>query len=151
MLFHTHLLLGILFFLVFRFFFHGGNLIIFFILVLLGSILPDLDSKYSKIHQWSGFMGLIITFFAKHRGLLHSLLFHLFLFFIVSFFFSPYYASGLLLGSLAHLLADGTTRRGVQVFSPFSLYTIKGPLKAGGFIESVLLLLIVFLILKFIF
>ena len=151
MLFHTHILLGILFFLFFKHIFQGGNEIVLFLLVLLGSVLPDIDSKYSKIHQWSGFIGRIITFFAKHRGLFHSFIFHLFLFFAVSFFFSSYYAFGLFLGYLAHLLADGLTRRGVQVFYPFSSYTIRGPLKVGGLVEGLLLVVFVALILKLIF
>ncbi|MBU0457718.1 MAG: metal-dependent hydrolase [Nanoarchaeota archaeon] len=147
-LFHTHILLGIIVFLFTKDFFSGGNQIIFFLMVLLGSILPDIDESKSKINQWSGIIGKIIAFFAQHRGFYHSLLFFVITFMSVSYLWSNYYAWGLLLGYLAHMFGDGITLMGVQIFYPFSKFKIKGPVKVGGMVESVILIFLVILIVK---
>ena len=143
MLFHTHILLGITFFLLLEDLFSGGNEIIFFLLVLLGSILPDLDSARSRINRWSGIIGIIIAFFFRHRGIMHSLFLHLLLFFTITLTFDVYYASGLFLGYLAHVVGDGATRGGLMVFYPFSKYKIKGPIRVGSFSENLILVLLV--------
>ena len=146
MLFHTHIILGIVVFLFVKDIFNGGNQIIFFLLVLLGSILPDIDEKHSKINRWSGFFGLIIAFFFKHRGLFHSIVLHGLLFLILSVAFQKYYAFALLSGYLAHIIGDGVTLAGVPIFYPFSNFKIKGPVKVGGWMEGVLFLLLVGLV-----
>ena len=69
MLFQTHILLGVVLFLLSRPLLQEGNEIVFFLLVLLGSILPDIDSRNSKINRWSGAIGIIVVFFAsKHSN-----------------------------------------------------------------------------------
>lgn len=151
MLFPTHLFIGIVFFLILKDFFNGGNIIIFFFLVLLGSILPDIDSNKSKINRWSGFIGIILAFFTKHRGIYHSILTHIFLFFAISFFFQTYYASALFIGYLAHLTGDAVTRQGVVVFYPFSKFKLRGPVKVGSFEEGVIMLILTILIVKELF
>jgi inner membrane protein len=145
MLFPTHILLGIVFFLITKNFFIGNDYIAFF-LVLLGSILPDIDSKHSKINQWSGFIGKIVVFFSKHRGLWHSVFLHGLLFTVVWNYFNVYYASALFVGYFAHLVGDGITPMGVKLFYPFSDYKIKGPIKVGGWFESLLMVLLVVMI-----
>jgi len=142
MLFHTHILLGITLFLLVGDLFKGGNEIVFFLLVLVGSVLPDLDSAKSKVNRWSGIIGITIAFLFKHRGLFHSMFLHLLLFLIAWSIVGVYYASGLFLGYLAHFAGDSVTRGGVCVFYPFSRYKIKGPIKVGSFSESVILMLL---------
>jgi len=150
MLFNTHILLGITLFIVIKDFFKGGNEIVFFLLVLLGSIFPDIDSPNSKINQWSGFIGKIVTLFANHRGVFHSLPLYLILFFLITFFWSKYYASALFIGYLAHIIGDGITRGGVKIFYPFSFFKIRGPVKVGGYFEWVIFgFLIIIIFLKF--
>jgi inner membrane protein len=118
--------------------------------VLLGSILPDLDERNSKINQWSGFIGKIIVFFFKHRGLLHSLLFHVGLFVLVSYTFNTYYAAALFIGYIAHLIGDGITPMGVQVLYPFSKFKLRGPFRVGGFVEKIIMVsLSVFILFRF--
>ena len=148
MLFQTHLLLGIVFFLLLKDFFSGGSQIIFFFLVLFGSIFPDIDEAYSKINQWSGFIGRIVTFFSKHRGIFHSIILHLAIFVVVAYFYGVYYGQALFLGFLAHLLGDGITKLGVQVFYPFSKFKIKGPVRVGGWLEGMILLVLIVLVIK---
>lgn len=147
-MFHTHILLGITVFLFTKDFFSAGNNLIFFLMVLLGSILPDIDSRHSKINRWSGFVGNIATFLAKHRGFFHSLLFFLILFFVISYYWKNNYAWGLLLGYFAHLIGDGITRRGVQIFYPFSKFKFKGPIRVGGMFETIIMVLLIIAIIK---
>ena len=146
MLFHTHILLGIVIFLLIKDLFHGGNEIIFFLLILLGSILPDIDERKSKINRWSGIIGVVIAFFFKHRGLFHSLILHFGIFLLIYQFFNLYYAIALFMGYLAHIFGDGLTLMGVTIFYPFSDFKIKGPVRVGGFLESIFFVAVFFLI-----
>jgi inner membrane protein len=148
MLFNTYILLGIVFFLLVKDYFPIGSNILFFALVLLGSILPDIDSPNSKINRWSGIIGKVVTFFFKHRGFFHSLLFFGILFFIVQHFWNGYYAFGILLGNIAHLIGDGITPAGVKIFYPFSNFKIRGPIRTGGMFEWVILFSLIVLVVK---
>ena len=150
MLFYTHVLLGILFFLLFRGYF-SGNILLVFLLMLLGSVLPDLDEPHSKINQWSGVLGRIISFFFKHRGMFHSLLFAGIFLILLGYFWQWPYAIALALGYLAHLLIDSITPLGVQLFYPFSRHKIRGPVRTGGAWELFLLALFIVLIIKQLF
>ena len=143
MLFYTHLLLGILFFTFFKDYFSGGNTIIFLGMLLLGSILPDIDESHSTINRCTGIVGKIISFFFEHRGIFHSLLFAFIFFVGITQYWSNYYGWALQLGYCAHLLGDALTKRGVQIFYPFSHFKLKGPLRTGGFLEAIVLVLIV--------
>ena len=147
-MFHTHVLLGIVVFLFFKDFFSGGNELIFFFMVLLGSVLPDIDERRSRINRWSGFVGTVIAFFAKHRGFFHSVTLYFILLLVITAYWSNYYAWGLFIGYVAHLIGDGITRMGVPVFYPFSQFKIKGPIKVGGFVESIILVVLAIIIIK---
>lgn len=149
MLFHTHILLGLIAFLFLENFFSGGSEIIFLFLVLLGSILPDLDREGSKINRWGGIVGIIAAALAKHRGFFHSLLFHFPLFFIVGIFFNHYYASALFLGYLTHVLGDGVTPAGIRLLYPFFEIKINGPLRVGSLGEGMVLVGLFILIVKY--
>jgi len=146
MLFHTHILIGIVLYLTIGEAFGGGNKILFFFLVLLGSILPDIDSANSKINRWSGIIGILVSIFAKHRGLFHSLAFHGVLFLIISSMWHNYYAWGLFLGYTAHVIGDGITLGGLKVFYPFSKFSLRGPIRVGGFTEGIIFLVLVMVI-----
>tara|TARA_Y100000034_G_C6777161_1_gene347068 strand:+ start:365 stop:805 length:441 start_codon:yes stop_codon:yes gene_type:complete len=139
MLFHTHIVIGIVVFLFTRSFVSGGNEIVFFFLVLLGSILPDIDERNSKINKWSGIIGVVVAALFKHRGLFHSVLLHGVLFLVIQSFFGIYYAGGLFFGYIAHIIGDGVTRMGVPIFYPFSNFKLRGPVRVGGAIESIIL------------
>lgn len=134
MLFHTHILAGIAFFFLLDPFFPSGKLL-FFLGILLGSILPDIDERHSKINRWSGFVGLFIAFFAKHRGFFHSLPCFLGLAFLWRFLGQPALGWGLLLGYASHIILDGLTLQGVAPFWPFSSWKARGPVRVGSFAE----------------
>lgn len=146
MLFYTHILLGIGFFLLFRKFLPGDQ-IVTFLLVIFGAILPDIDEAKSKISQWSGIIGKSVNFFAKHRGIFHSLIFSLGLFLVIYFLWNFVYAWAILVGYISHLIGDALTPMGVQVFYPFSKFKLRGPVKTGGMGEWIVLAgLVVFIV-----
>jgi len=147
MLFHTHVLLGLLAFL----FIHNylpGNEYVILLLILVGSILPDIDEHKSKAAQLSGILGNIVSFFAKHRGIFHSFLFPFLVCGILAYFWSYPYALAFFIGYLAHLIGDSLTPMGIPVFYPFSNWKLRGPFKVGSWMEWVLLALLTILILK---
>lgn len=149
-LFHTHILLGVVVFLFAKEYFTGGNEVIFFLLVLFGSIFPDIDEQNSKINRWSGILGKVIAFFTTHRGIFHSPLLFITLFILLSYLWSSYYAWGLIVGYFTHVLGDGITKMGVQPFYPFSDFKIRGLVKVGGFLEAIIVIVLVVLILKWV-
>ena len=106
----------------------------FFVVLVVSSVLPDLDSFNSKIGR--NFLSRVLTAFTKHRGIMHSLLFTGILFFIL-YFLRREFAYVFLIGYGLHLLLDCFTRQGVRLFSPFN-FKIHGFLKSGGRIEDAL-------------
>jgi inner membrane protein len=146
MLFATHILLGITLFLLLAE--TIGGTVDVFLFVLLGSILPDIDSKGSIINRWSGIIGTFAVFVSKHRGLFHSLLFFLLISGIIGFGWNMSYALGLLVGYAAHMIGDGVTPMGVQLFYPFSSFKIRGPIRVGGILESGVVVVLVVVIVE---
>jgi inner membrane protein len=148
MLFHTHILFGIVFFLLLKDYFSGGNEVIFFFIVLFGSILPDIDDGKSKIKKASGIIGSVISFVFKHRGIFHSIFMALTLFFLTHFFWKSYYAWAILIGYSSHLFADILTPMGIRIFYPLSNFKIKGPIRVGSVWEFIILLVLIVLVIK---
>lgn len=147
MLFHTHMLLGIISFLLLRAYLSGNEYLIF-ILILIGSILPDIDEHKSKAVQLSGIIGKIVSFFAKHRGIFHSFLLPLVLFGLLGYFWNFAYALALFVGYMVHLIADALTPMGIPAFWPFSGFKLRGPIHCGTWQEWILFGILVVLIIK---
>jgi len=147
MLFFTHILLGFTLFLFTKDLFSGGSQIVFCILLLFGSILPDIDSEESKIHRWSGIFGKIVTFFSKHRGFFHAMFIYVVIAGVISYFINSYYGLALLFGYFTHIIGDGMTLDGVAPLYPFSKSRIHGPVRVGGFVEMVVAAILILLIL----
>ena len=139
MLFHTHLMIGLVFFLLLKDYFTGGNEILFLILVLLGSIFPDIDDGKSKMKKASGIIGSIISYLFKHRGIFHSIFMGLGLFVLFIVFWNSYYAFAILIGYSSHLFGDIITPMGLKLFYPLSDFKIRGPIRVGGLGEWVIL------------
>ena len=147
MLFMGHVLIGLTYYLLFFEYFTPPNQIVFFLLVLLGSLLPDIDEENSKINKWSGIFGKIIGRTFPHRGFLHSIFFFTILFFIIKYFFLEVYGHALLIGYFAHLTGDGISLSGVRIFYPFK-YKIRGPLRVGSKVETFITVVLFLLVLK---
>jgi inner membrane protein len=147
MLFHTHIMFGVVSFILLSPLFSGGNEVLFLVFVLLGSVLPDIDDGHSKIKKASGVIGSIISFIFKHRGIFHSLVMVIALFIVLSMW-STYYAFGLCIGYLSHLLSDALTPMGVQFLYPLTTWKLRGPIKVGSIGEWVVLFGLVILVIK---
>ncbi len=142
MLYPTHALLGILFFLFLQDHFSGGSVIVFFLIVLLFSLFPDVDEQHSLVNRMFGPIGTVIATFSKHRGIFHSVFLYVALFFLSSFFWSNYYGWAILIGYAAHLLGDVLTPMGVTLFYPVSKFRIRGMVRAGGVAEGCILVVL---------
>lgn len=136
MLTRTHLAISFLFVIFLLDFIPYEKTGIFVLGVFIGTLIPDLDNKFSKLGKRKIFRP--IQFFIKHRQGFHSLLF-LILLMVVGFliFEMPFY--GFFLGFFLHLGADCFTKRGLRVFYPFKI-KIKGFIKSGGKLESFIFL-----------
>ena len=99
MLYYTHLA-ATLFFALLLFSKFG---IMFLGVALISTLLPDIDTKHSRIGKKWFFRPL--QFFLAHRGILHSFIF-LILIGLVLFLFSKSVAYGFLLGYGLHILTD---------------------------------------------
>ena len=134
MLLKTHLLVGLFFALLLL---PSENKLTFVLIVLLASIIPDVDSRFSKIGKKKTFR--ILQFFVKHRGVVHSLTFLIIiggvLWYIFPLGFLPF-----LVGFGSHLLIDSLTRQGIRPFYPFK-FKIKGIIRTGRRWETVVFVL----------
>ncbi len=137
MLIRTHLLVGLFFALLLL---PSENKLIFVLIVLFASIIPDIDSRFSKIGRKKTFR--ILQFFVKHRGIVHSFTFLLIVSLIFSFTF-PDIILPFFLGYGSHLLIDGLTRQGIRPFYPLG-FKIKGIIRTGKRFET--LVFVVFLV-----
>jgi len=115
------------------------NQILFITLVILGSLLPDIDHPDSKV----GRKVKIIAFLFEHRGFFHSII----LLAIVNAIFWWYsnitiYLIAFNIGYVSHILLDAFNHQGIMPFHPFSKKKIKGVLKSDGLVEQILFILI---------
>ena len=116
------------------------NKIIFSIVVLIATLIPDVDSNLSGVGRKVIFRPL--QFFVRHRGVLHSFTF-LILISLVFVLFFPIVAFGFFLGYGLHLLADSFTIEGIRPFYPFKK-TSSWKIRTGG--KTEIMVLIVFII-----
>jgi inner membrane protein len=129
MLLKTHY--AIILFFVVLFFSSVENKIIFLIFAFIGTQLPDVDSRYSKIGSKK--LARILQLFTKHRGMIHSFTFLIILTIILVLIY-PVSAFGFFLGYCLHLLADSFTIDGITPFYPFKNKS-KGIIRTGGGLE----------------
>ncbi len=146
MLLRTHIMIAILMILVFIS--HISNPWIFAGMVLIATVIPDLDSNFSSWGRHLLFRPL--QFFTKHRGIIHSFFTAVILSLIIAFWF-PVASFGFFMGYCVHLFSDSFTTGGIQPFWPLH-YKSTGPVHSGGKIEETLFLsLIVVNFLVFVF
>ena len=136
MLLRTHLGFAIL--MIILFVEHVTEKWIFVGVVLVATILPDLDSGFSTWGRHMIFKPL--QFFTAHRGILHSFTFAILISILLSIFF-PVAAFGFFVGYSVHLISDSFTKEGVQAFWPLSGRS-HGLIKSGGRVEDGLFILI---------
>lgn len=106
--------------------------IVFIIVALLATFIPDVDTKFSTLGRKKIFRPFQI--FMKHRGAFHSFSF-LFILTIILALFLPVAAFPFFLGYSVHLLLDSFTIDGIAPFYP-SKNRISGKIRNGGKIEN---------------
>lgn len=98
------------------------------VLLSVGSILPDIDSRNSLLGKSLPFIPKLI----KHRTITHSLLF------IIGCYFINYY---LMVGCCVHLILDMMTKQGCPLLYPFNKkfrFPLAGFVKTDGKFEKLL-------------
>jgi len=149
MLIRTHLIITLFFvLLLIPFVLHK---IVFILVALLATYIPDIDFENSKLGRKKIFRPL--QFFVKHRGFFHSFTF-LFLITFIFVIFIPIIALGFFVGYASHLFADSFTPGGIAPFFPWKAKS-RGKTRTGSHRESIIFLSFViidlFLIFRYIF
>lgn len=127
---------------------------IFIPLVVLGSLLPDVDHENSKINRMMPLTRWIPRVFA-HRGFFHSVFPAIIIY--AGFYFAKldYIGMPLAIGYLSHLASDCATRLGCNLLHPVSTFRIQGPIMTDGLMELLIIggvtVLNVLLVIKYVF
>jgi inner membrane protein len=108
-------------------------------IVLLATMLPDVDSGFSSVGKKPIFRPLRVL--TRHRGLFHSFTFCILATLALTLYW-PVLAFPFFLGYGLHLLADSWTPEGIKPFWPLKLVS-RGNIKVGGTIENTLFLVFV--------
>ena len=141
MRFRTHLIFSFLISLLIINSFNIQNKIVFIIIILLASALPDIDSYKSKVGKKIKPISFLINLFFRHRGIFHSP-FLLILTSMVIAIINIEIAAAFFIGYLSHLVLDSLTPGGVMFFYPFSRKRIKGLIRTGSLWENILFILL---------
>jgi inner membrane protein len=121
----------------------SSNKYVFLLLVLLGSLVPDLDSPKSKLSNKIPIIPQIISVFAQHRGLFHSIWFPLILFITHLYFLESIILLAISIGYTSHLIIDSLTKQGINFLHPIADLKLSGFVETGTFLETIILIIIV--------
>ena len=141
MRFRTHLAFSFLISILIIDSFNIQNKIIFIIILLIASALPDIDSYKSKAGKKVKPLSFLINIFLGHRGIFHSP-FLLILVSMVIAIINIEIAVAFFIGYLSHLVLDSLTPGGVMFFYPFSKKRTKGFIRTGSLFENILFILL---------
>ena len=149
MMMKTHIAIGVL--AIALFLPYINHKLVFVPVVLIASLLPDIDNGFSTLGKKGIFRPLQL--FSKHRGIFHSFTFVIIVSIVLAFYL-PVLSLSFFLGYSLHLLADSWTVEGVRPFWPLRSQ-LKGNVTVGGVVEETVfivfvLLDILFLILLFV-
>ncbi len=143
MMFRTHAAAGMLVALIFIKSFNLGHPLLFFSIVFLSALLPDIDIPSSKIGRRVKPLSWFLNFMFGHRKIFHSLFFTFILFVLLILLFENYIGAAFFLGYSVHILVDGITVSGIKPFYPLLSFKINGPVRAGGLMDYLLFFIIV--------
>jgi len=133
MLYRTHFAISVMAILLFLA--HVSNKVVFVVVALIATLLPDLDSPQSLLGRKK--IAKPIQMISEHRGLFHSFTFLL----LITLFFAlfiPIIALPFFLAYSLHILADSFTHEGIRPFYPLK-NSINGKIKTGGRYEFTIL------------
>ena len=111
-------------------------------IVMLASLLPDIDHEGSTINRAFPVTRLPARFLT-HRGFFHSVFPPLMIYGGFIYFDLPFFAVAVSLGYAAHLVSDSITKSGINFLHPIATFHVKGPVKTGGLIEFLIFILVV--------
>ncbi len=114
--------------------------LIFLGIVLIGSLLPDVDTPESKFGSKAVPLSHIFRFIAGHRGIFHSVFAVALFGGLIWIFAGQTYGIAMLVGYASHLLIDGFTKNGINYLHPISNFRISGFITTGDFSEHLLLI-----------
>lgn len=137
MLLRTHIAFSAFFALYFLSFVNWK--IAFLIMVLFGTLIPDIDLMHSYVGKRWYFRP--IQWFVKHRGVIHSLTFAVAVSILIAIYF-PVLAFGFFLGYASHLIGDAITIEGIRPFWPLKSESL-GRLRVGGIGEKTMFYVLV--------
>ena len=132
MMIRTHLLITLFFVLIL--FSNVENKVVFVVVALIATFIPDIDSKFSKLGKKKIFRPL--QWFINHRGFFHSFIF-LGLIALIFYLFLPIVVLPFVLGYGLHLIADSLTIHGISPFYPFK-GKLRWKIKTDGRFETIL-------------
>lgn len=124
-----------------------SNRFVFIVMLLIATVIPDLDTSSSSYGRHLIFRPLQAI--VSHRGVIHSFTTAVLLSALIAIWW-PIASFGFFIGYSTHLITDSFTKEGIQPFWPLS-WKSNGPLVTGGRIEEILFigLIIVNLLLFF--
>lgn len=137
MMLRTHLALTIL--VVLLFLPHVSHQFWFVLIALIATLVPDIDTGYSTVGKMKGFR--ILQFFARHRGIFHSLTFCILISLLLALFW-PVASLGFFLGYSLHLFMDSFTKEGIMPFWPYKRIS-SGILKTGSLTETTMFIILI--------
>ncbi len=139
MMARTHLAFGALAAALLAPFLSYGNVWRFVILVLIGSLLPDIDHPQSKYGRLIKPVSYPLSYFFGHRGFWHSLYVPSVLL-LIGYWQIEYWPVfvGLSVGYVAHLLSDSLTVHGIKFFHPLDFPRVAGFIHTGTMMEELL-------------
>ena len=136
----THLAIGALIILFFLPHIEDGKFF-FIAVVLITSLLPDIDNRFSNFSRRGPLR--LLGFLKNHRGIFHSFTFCIVVSVVLAFYW-PFLALPFFLGYAFHLIADSWTAQGIRPFWPWKRI-LNGHVRDGSVIENSVF--IVFLVL----
>ncbi|UZE93763.1 MAG: metal-dependent hydrolase [Candidatus Pacearchaeota archaeon] len=148
MMFRTHILFALFFYLLFITIFPIQFSIIFTLVLCFGAILPDIDSPRSYVNRnyLLGF-GRGVAAFSKHRGFWHSI-YGLLIFFVISFVIVYFinapliFSIALPIGYFMHLAADSLNISGIKWLWKSKTFHLKWKISTGTISEQIFFIIL---------
>lgn len=117
----------------------------------VSSLLPDIDSPYSKIGRAVPILPTLLNFSLGHRGIIHSPVMVLAVLLLAHLLNIPY-ANIIVAGYLSHLVLDSLNPAGVPWLYPWKKTHFSIPIvQTGSFIEQIIFVPVLVLIFSSLF
>ena len=107
---------------------------------IIGSILPDIDNRTSKIGQHIGITSFLIQLFIGHRTIFHAPVLYVLLYALITAMFpgSSRLLSGISVGVTTHLFLDMLNPAGIPLLWPLPLRIHLSRIRSGGLIDKLI-------------